>query len=149
MVRECEKLLLPHPVVSSCLGALSLAAFLHLQFIPDSKNMTGARTCWFLKSHSLPPVMYSASSPFCTRWDLLALALEDQGILSQETWLLQPRGASTPWMLESLCGLPLAACRRWLTPTCQSSAGTNCNTDVIILIKNPMLGPAVPFSDLR
>lgn len=109
--QECEKnpiLPTPHPVVSSCLGVVNLAAFLHLQFIPDSKNMTGAGRCWFLEV-SVPPVICSASSPVCPRWDLLALgepALQDQGILSQETWLLEPQGVSA----LSGCQSPFVGC---------------------------------------
>lgn len=48
MIRNVKKHHTLHPVVGSCLGVASLAAFLHLQFIPDSKIMTGARRSWFL-----------------------------------------------------------------------------------------------------
>lgn len=93
----------------------------------------------------------SASSPARVRWDLLALAepaLQDHRILSGNKAPAAPWCICTAWMTESLCGLPLAACRKWPTPTYPSSAGTSCNTDVIIFIKIPMLVPAVLFSDL-
>lgn len=143
MIRNVKKPHTPHPLVGTCSGVVSLAAFVHLQFIPDSKITTGARRSWFLEvlcsqwpaQHHLLPEWGGIS------WLLLSLHFRVTES-SQETRLLAALWSiCTAWMTESLCGLPFAACRRWPTPTYQSSAGTSCNTDVIIFMKIPMLVP--------